>query len=111
MLSFAGYLKKSYNVPLAKALKGLEDIGLQHKYCPYVLIYMLKNYQETDKIIETVTKLVNQSKNSDLENTVVYDAVQQAINRCDEFEIVNQANQLFIAIHSIYLNCNLECKF
>lgn len=89
MLSFAGYLKKQYNVPLAKALKGLEDIGLQHKYCPYVLIYLLKNYKETDKIIETVTKLLTQAKAADLESTVVFDAVQNAINSCDKFEIVD----------------------
>lgn len=58
MLSFAGYLDKQYNVPLEKALKGFEEIGLQHKYCPYVLIYMLKNYKETDAIIATTVKLL-----------------------------------------------------
>lgn len=111
MLSFAGYLKKQYNVPLAKALKGLEDIGLQHKYCPYVLIYLLKNYKETDQIIETVTKLLKQSKDSDLESTVVYDAIQNAINSCDKFEIVNQTNKLFIEILKTYANNNREYSF
>jgi hypothetical protein len=36
---------------------------------------MLKNYTETDKIIESVVKLLKEAKEADLESTVMFDAV------------------------------------
>lgn len=98
MMNFAAYLKKSYDIPFQRAISGFRDISIQDKTCAYILIYLLKNYQ--DKIKEISKVIVDRFydlKRKSFESSVLYKSLEGALKNADEYEVITQSAAVYIA--------------
>ena len=112
MLNFAGYLNKVYNVPFQRAIAGFENISLQAKECPYVMVYLLRNYpDQLQQIAQTVTKKIAETKPDTITTTVLFSSCNIAISEAESHEVLSKAADLYVEILAFYDSVNRRTDF